>query len=257
MCGLSEKNFLLPLSRLHSPLLKNHFWWKKIVQKIVTSTFLEFGKVFRFLATKLRQACQNFIVLVRRTFWGETTLMGKRPNFSSFPEFEQTVLRILTRIFGQGGHNRILRAQMKFFFNFWRREMKEKLLLFENCALLSYSDFERKTSLVLLQAWLRQACQKFVDMFRRRLLQINFSEGLLFFPHFQNSSKKFSEFWREYFGRVVTTTFIHVHKYVFGKLFSFRKVQIFLSWFSESQLQMCGLSEKIICYRCQDRILRC
>ena len=67
---------------------------KKFVQKIVTSTFLEFGKVFRFLATKLRQACQNFIVHVRRTFWGETTLLGRRPNFSSFPEFEQTFFRI-------------------------------------------------------------------------------------------------------------------------------------------------------------------
>ena len=145
MCGLSEKiicyrcqDCILRCYRIVFDA-KNNF-----VQKIVTSAFLEFGKVFRFLATKLRQACQIFIVHVRRTFWGETTLLGRRPNFSSFPEFEQTVFRILTRIFGLGGHNSILRAQMKFFFNFWEREMKEKLLLFENCALLSFSDFERK-----------------------------------------------------------------------------------------------------------------
>ena len=151
---------------------------------------MEFGKVFRFLATKLRQACQNFIVLVRRTFWGETTLMGKRPNFSSFPEFEQTVLRILTRIFGQGGHNRILRAKMKFFFNFWRREMKEKLLLFENCALLSFSDFERKTSLVLLQAWLRQACQKIVVHVQTKFFTKKFFGRLINFSSFPELQQK-------------------------------------------------------------------
>ena len=132
---------------------------------------MEFWNVFRFLATKLRQACQNFVKHVRRTFWGETTLLGKRPSFSSFPEFEQTVFRFLTGIFGQGGHNRILRARMKFFLKFWRREMKEKLLLFEkNFALLSFSDFERKRSLVLLQAWLRQACQKFVVHVQTKIL---------------------------------------------------------------------------------------
>ena len=156
---------------------------------------------------------------------GRSNFVG--PNFLSFSEFEQTVLRILTRIFGQGGHNRILRAQMKFFFNFWRREMKEKILLFEKFALLSFSDFERKRSFVLLQAWLRQACQKFVDMFRRRFLQINFLEGLLYFPHFRKSSKNFSEFWRQNFGRVVTTTFIHVHRKIFRKVIFLSKSSMF------------------------------
>ena len=123
---LREKFFATVVKIAFSIAKESFLMKKKFVQKIVTSTFLEFGKVFRFLATKLRQACQNFIVLVRRTFWGETTLMGKRPNFSSIPEFEQTVLRILTRIFGQGGHNRILRAQMKFFFYFLKERNEGK-----------------------------------------------------------------------------------------------------------------------------------
>ena len=75
------------------------FGEKKFVEKIVTSTILEFGKFFRILGTKLREACQNFIVHFRRTFWGETTLLGKRTSFSSFPQFEQNVIRVLTRIF--------------------------------------------------------------------------------------------------------------------------------------------------------------
>ena len=160
---------------------------------------MECENVFRFLATKLRQACQNFIVHVRRTFWGKTTLLGKRPTFSSFPEFEQAVFRILTGIFGQSSHNRILRAQMKFFFNFWKREKKEKLLLFENCALLSFPDFERKRSVVLLQAWLRQACQKFVVLVQTEILTKKFFVRLNIFSSFPKI--------QQYFFRVLTRKF--------------------------------------------------
>ena len=94
-------------------------------------------------------------------------------------------------------------------------------------------------------------------MFRRTFWgEIGFLESI-FFHHLLSSSKKFSEFWQEIFGRVVTTTFYMYIGTIFGKLFSFRKVQSFFSWFSESELQMFGLSKKIICYRCQDCILRC
>ena len=181
--------------------------------------FWSSGKFFVFLGTKLRQACQNLIVHVRRTFWGETTLMGKRPNFSSFPEFEQTVFRNLTRIFGQAGHKCLLRAQMKFFFISWRREMKEKLLLFENFALLSFSDFERKRCLVLLQAWLRQSCQNlFVHVQTNILRKKRFFGKFDFFP-------SFPEFEHKVFG-VLTKNFwqgwhnciLHVHRNIFRKV---------------------------------------
>ena len=170
------------------------------------------------MATKLRQACQNFIVHVRRTYWRETTLLGKRTNFSLFPEFEQSVFRILTGIFGQGGHNRFLRAQMKFFYflkevnegkftsSFWKLRIA---IIFRLCA---------KRSLVLLQAWLRRLVKKSWYMFRRKFLQRKFLEGLFYFPHLQIFSKIFSEFRRKNFGRVVTTTFIHVHRHIFRKV---------------------------------------
>ena len=50
---------------------------------------------------------------------------------------------------------------MKIFLNFWKKEKRENFL-FEKVALLSFSDFERRRSSVLLQAWLRQAHQKIV-----------------------------------------------------------------------------------------------
>ena len=50
---------------------------------------------------------------------------------------------------------------MKIFFNFWRKEKRE-IFLFEKVALLSFSDFERTSSSVLLQVCLRQAYQNIV-----------------------------------------------------------------------------------------------
>ena len=62
-----REDFLLPLSKLHTPLLKNRFWWKKnFVQKTVNSISSKFGRVFLIVAnevttglSKLRCFCSN------------------------------------------------------------------------------------------------------------------------------------------------------------------------------------------------------
>ena len=154
---------------------------------------------------------------VRRTFWGETTLLAKRPNFSSFPEFEQTVFRILTRIFGQGGHNRILRAQLKFFLIFEGEKWRKK------------TSFWKFRISIIFRLWANKIFSTFAGMVTAGLSKIRclcsdedfnkeiFWKAYYFFPHFQKYSKKFSEFW-ENFGRVVTTTFIHVHRNISRKV---------------------------------------
>ena len=186
----------------------------------------------------LRQAFQSFLVHVRRTFWGETTLLGKRRNFSSFLEFEQTVLRILTRIFRQGGHNRILRAQMKFF---WRKEVKENLFFSENFALLSTSNFERKKSLILLQASLRQACQNFVVHVQTKIFTNNFFGRLINFSSFPEIQQKFFRVLTRKFLQGGHNFIIHVHRNIFRKVIFLSKSSMFFPWFSESELPICGL----------------
>ena len=103
--------------------------------------------------------------------------------------------------------------------SFWKLRIA---IIFRLCA---------KRSLVLLQAWLRRLVKKSWYMFRRRFLQRKFLEGLLFFPHFPKFSKNFLEFWRKKFGRVVTTTFIHVYRHVFRKVIFLSKSSEFFSWF--------------------------
>ena len=108
----------------------------------------------------LRQACKIFVVhaqrnnLTKRFFW-------KAYHFFSVSRFRAKAFWKLTRYFWQGCHNCILRVQMKIFFTFWRKEKRE-IFLFEKVALLSFSDFERRRSSVLLQVWLRQAYQNIV-----------------------------------------------------------------------------------------------
>ena len=185
---------------------------------------MEFGKVFRFFGNKVTPGLPKLLVHVTRTFLRETALLGKRTTFSSIPEFEQKVFIILTGIFGQGDHNRILRAQMKFFFIFWKREVKEKILLFENFALLSFSDFERKRSLVLLQAWLRQACQKFVVHVQTKIFAKNFSGRLTIFSSIPEIQQKFFQSFNEKISAGCSQLLLYMYMGTFwGKLCSFRK----------------------------------
>ena len=77
-------------------------------------------------------------------------------------------------------------------------------------------------------------------MFSWTFLQKGFLETLSIFHHFWNSSKNFSEFWWENFGRVVTTVFyMYIGKF-WRKYFSFQKFHKFFSLFSDSERQICG-----------------
>ena len=73
---------------------------------------MEFGKVFRFFwQQSYGRLAKIPLCMFRRTFWGEIILFGKRTSFSSFPEFEQKLFRVLTTNFSRGGHKWILHVQ--------------------------------------------------------------------------------------------------------------------------------------------------
>ena len=152
----------------------------------------------------------------------EKLFFGRHTIFSSFPEFEQTVFRVLTRN-SLTGWSQLDSAYPDE--NFFLKEgLKEELLFSKKIALLSFWDFERKRFSVILAAWLRQACLNFVTslyMFRRTFRPVGFLESSSDFHNFWNCSKKFSKFWRENFGRVVTTAlYVYIGTFL-GKVFSF------------------------------------
>ena len=114
----------LALSKLHSPLLRNHFWWEKktiLFDKVYIHLLWNLGVFFVFLPTVLRQACQKFIVHVQMNIF-TNRFLGNLASFSSFPEFEQKVFGVSTRKFRQGRHNCILHVH---------RNILRKVIFFE------------------------------------------------------------------------------------------------------------------------------
>ena len=80
-CVDSQRKLSATVVKIAFSVAKESFLMKKkFVQKIVTSTFLQFGNVFRFLATKLRKACQNFIVHVQTIILWRSYFVWKAHN---------------------------------------------------------------------------------------------------------------------------------------------------------------------------------
>ena len=177
---------------------------KKILfEKLWIQVLRNLGEFFWFLSTKLRQACQNFVFLVQ-TIILTNKFFGKLVKFSSFPKLSGIWREIFRRVVTTA---------------FWvSRWLLRKNILLRKKWIAIFLGRERKDSPCFWRHGYGRFVKNSLYMFRRRFLQRKFLEGLLFFPHFQKSSKKFSGFWRESFGRVVTTTFIHVHRNIFRKV---------------------------------------
>ena len=224
-----DEKLLAGFSQLHSTctLELQQFWSAR--------------KFFVFFGTKLWQAFQNFLVHVSRMFWGETTLLGMRPKFSTFPEFEHKVFRVLTRNFLTGSSQLDSAYPDEDFLFFWRQELKEKLLFSKKNALPSFWDFAINRFSVFLAALLWQACQNFVVHVQTKIFTNNFFGMLTNFSSFPEIQQKFF--------RVLTTKFrqgghnciIHVHRNIFRKVIFLSKSSMFFPWFTESELPICGL----------------
>ena len=158
ICGFLEKK-LASVVKIAFSVAKEYFFDKN-------KTFLFKKNIISFgFCDCFSYSCQQCygrlakisLCMFRRTIWRISFL----ESLSFFLRFliSSKIFRSLTRNFWQGCHNCILRVQMKIFFNFWRKEMRE-IFFPEKIALLSFSDFEHRRSSVLLQALLLQACQK-------------------------------------------------------------------------------------------------
>ena len=90
--------------------------------------------------------------------------------------------------------------------------MKENLFFFENFALLLFSNFEPKRSLVLLQARLRQACQKFVVHVQRKIFTNQFFGKLINFSSIPEIQQNFFRVLTRNFRQGVHNCIIHVHR---------------------------------------------
>ena len=209
-----------------------------LFKKMFIHLFWNLRLFFVFLPTMLRQACQNFIVHVQTNNL-TNRFFGKFIIFSSFPDFEQKLFRSLTRFFWQGCHNCILRVQMKIFSTFEGRK-REKIFFSKKLHCYLFHNLNEEDPQCSCKHGYGRLVKNSLYMFRRTFLQLGFLGSLSFFRHFRNSSKKFSEFWRECFDGMVTTTFYMYRSTISAKIYFFRKIHKFSRRFLESERQIWG-----------------
>ena len=281
-----------------------------LFRRLYIQHFWSSVKFFVFLGTKLRQACQILIVHVRRTFWGETTLLGKGTNFSFPPEFEQKVFRVLARKFLTWWSQLDSPCRDEDFFVFWRKELKEKLVFSKkNCVAIllglwekkilrifggmvtaglsklryicsdnilttvpSWSFFlkffgggkrrkiyfflkishcyqfqtlSEKRSVILLHAWLRQACQKFVVHVQTKIFKNKFFRRLISFSSFFEIQQKNFRVLTRKIRQCGHNCIIHVHRNIFRKVSFLSKSSVFSRGFRNLSCKCVNSQRKV------------
>ena len=258
----SKRKFLLALSKLHSSLLKNRFWWKKnFVQKIVTSTFWNSGIFFRIFGNndtaglpKFRGACSDEHLEEKYFCLGSAQFFHPLRNSSKY--FSEFCWQIFGRVVKIGFYmyiaafwrNIFTLQRIHIFFrrfrdligksvDFWRKifaivvkiafSVAEESFLMKKWILSKKMYFHLFSNLgvcfVFLPTMLRQACQNIIVHVQTNILTNRFFGKLINFSSFPDFEQKFSEIWREFFGTVVTTAFCVSRSIFFFSIFEGRK----------------------------------
>ena len=115
---------------------------------------------FVFLPTLLRQDCQNLIVHVQTNNLTNMSF-GKFIIFSSFPDSEQKFSEVWRKVFDKVVTTAFCVSRWRFFSLFEGRK-REKVFFSKKLHCYLFQTLNEKDPQCLLQAWLGQACQKFV-----------------------------------------------------------------------------------------------
>ena len=165
--------------------------------------------------------------------------------FSSFPDFEQKFLEVLRELFGRVVTTAFCVSRWRFFSIFEEGRKWGKKFFPKKLHCYHFHTLNEKDPQCFCKHGYGRLVKNSWYMFRRTFLQIGLLENLSFVRLFRNSSKKFSQFWRETFDRMVTTRFYMCRRTVWGKTIFFQKIHNFSRHLLECEWQFCGFSEKI------------
>ena len=203
-------------------------------------------KILSALASMVKAGLSNIrFYMLRRTIWriGFLEILSFFLRFpissKSFQKFDENFLAGLSQLQSACPHED---------FSQFLKEGNEGIFFSKKLQCYHFQTLKEKDPQCPLQAWLRQACQKIVvhvqtNIFTNRF----FLQSLSFFPHFPNSSKKFSMFWQELFeifDRMVTTKFYMYRSTIWRKIFFFRKIHNFSRHWLECERHICSFSDK-------------
>ena len=210
---------LLASSKLHSALLKNHVWWKKNCWKNCNFNNIGVREIFSYFWGQSYARLAKIPLCILDERFGEKQLCWESAQaFRPFRNSSKTLSELWREFFWQGGHNWILRVQMKIFLFFWRNELKERITFFEqNCIAILLGLWEKKI-LRVFAAWLRQACQNFVIPVQTKIFTNKFFGRLISFSSFPEIQQNFFRVLTRKNRQGCHNCIIHVHRNIFRKI---------------------------------------
>ena len=212
---------------MHSLVLKKRFPWKKqFCSK--NCIFISLGKWECFLFS-CRQCYGRFAEIslckFKRTVW-RLGFLESLSFFDRFPISSKSFQKFDENFFGRVATTAFCVSRCRFFSIFERRK-EAKPFFSKKLRCYPFQTLSEKDPMYFCRHGYGRLVKTSLYIFIRKIGQIGFLESSSFFHNFSNSSKKFSEFWQETCGRVVTTSFYMYRGTFWGKIFSFLKVHIF------------------------------
>ena len=182
--------FLLALSKLHSPLLKSRFWWKKeFCWKICNFNFFGVREIFSyFWQQRYGRLAKRLLCMFIRTIWWISFLESlsfflRFPIPSkSFQKFDENVLTWLSQLCSA--------CPDEDFFSLFEGRKREKFFFSKKLHCYLFQTLNEKDPQCLLQAWLGQACQKIVVQVQTNIFANRFFAKLIIFSSFQEFQQK-------------------------------------------------------------------
>ena len=123
---------LLALSKLHSTLLKNHLWWKKNCWKNCNlNTFVVREFFSYFWGQNYARLAKISLYILDERFGEKQLCWESAQTFHHFRNSSKRFSEFWREFFWPGGHNWILRVQMKIFFEGlnWKRDLLLRIKL--------------------------------------------------------------------------------------------------------------------------------
>ena len=140
--------------------------------------------------------------------FGEKQLCwGSAQIFHNFRNSSKKFSEFCRKIFWEGGHNWILRVQMKIFYFFEGRNWRKNYFFRRKLHSYPFGTLREKDFPYFWWHGYGRLVNTSWYIFRRTFWQKGFFESSSDFHNFWNSSKIFSENWQETFSSVVTTAF--------------------------------------------------
>ena len=192
-----RRKFFGVVVKIAFSVAKGTFLKKRIFffKKLYFQQFWGSGKLFVFLALKLRQVCQNFIVQVRTNLLRRNNFVWKMHKFLVICGIRANTFQSFDENFSAGLSQLHSACPLEEFSQFLKEGNEGKFSIRKSCIAIFFGLWTKKILSALAGMVTAGLSKVRCTCSDEHFYKDFFSGSLSFFHHFRNSSEKFSEFW--------------------------------------------------------------